>query len=39
MTRAMATADPDADNGMGASLDMIEDILRSLLDMSATVSE
>jgi uncharacterized protein YndB with AHSA1/START domain len=39
MTRAMATADPDTDNGFGASLDMIEDILRSLLDMSATVSE
>jgi uncharacterized protein YndB with AHSA1/START domain len=37
MTRAMA--DPGADNGFTASLDMIEDILRSLLDTRATVSE
>jgi uncharacterized protein YndB with AHSA1/START domain len=37
MTRAMA--EPGAENGMGASLDMIEDILRSLLDTTATVSE
>ncbi len=37
MTRAMA--DPGADNGLPAGLDMIEDILKSLLDMPATVSE
>jgi uncharacterized protein YndB with AHSA1/START domain len=37
MTRAMA--DPGADDGLSASLDMIENILRSLLDMRATVSE
>ena len=37
MTRAMA--EPGAENGTGASLDMMEDILRSLLDTTATVSE
>jgi uncharacterized protein YndB with AHSA1/START domain len=37
MTRAMAG--PGADNGMSTSLDMIEDILKSLVDMRATVSE
>jgi uncharacterized protein YndB with AHSA1/START domain len=37
MTRAMTQ--PGAENGFGASLDMIEDILRSLLDRRATVSE
>jgi uncharacterized protein YndB with AHSA1/START domain len=37
MTGAMA--EPDADNGLPASLDMIEEILESLLEMRAAVFE